>query len=50
MVIIVIQGGNSSLQKVAFAAVIVPEPDKGVVITEQPFQFVRSAAGTAVWI
>jgi hypothetical protein len=50
MVIIVVQGGDGSFQEVFLATVIVFEPDKGVVVTEQLFQFVRSAASATVWI
>jgi hypothetical protein len=50
MVIIIVQGGNGSFQEIFLAAVIVFEPDKSVVITEQLFQFLRSTAGAAVWI
>ena len=50
MVIIVIQGGDGSFQEILLAAVIVFEPDKRVVVTEQLFQFVRSAASAVVWI
>jgi hypothetical protein len=48
MVIIVVQGGDGSFQDVFLAAVIVFEPDKSVVVTEQLFQLVRSATGAVV--
>ena len=50
MVIIIVQGGNGSFQDVFLAAVVIFEPDKSVVITEQLFQFVRSATSAVVWI
>ena len=50
MVIIIVQGGNRSFQKILLASVIVLEADKCVVITEQLFQFIRGAADTAVWV
>ena len=50
MVIIVVQGGDTSFQEVFLAAVVVFEPDKSVIITEQLFQFVRSAASVVVRI
>lgn len=48
MIIVIVQGGNGSFQKIIFASVIVLEADKCVVITEQLFQFIRGTADTAV--
>lgn len=48
MIIIIVQGGNRSFQKILFASVIVLEADKCVVITEQFFQFFRGTADTTV--
>ena len=48
MIIVIVQGSNGGFQKILFAAVIVPEADKCVVITEQFFQFFRGTADTAV--
>ena len=50
MIIIIVQGGNGSFQKILLASVIVLEADKCMVITEQLFQFFRGAADTAVRI
>ena len=48
MVIVVVQYRHRHLFKVIDAAVVVFEPDKSVIVAEQFFQFVRSAASAAV--
>jgi len=50
MVIVVIQYRHRHLFKVIDAAVVVFEPDKGMVIAEQLLQFFRCTAGTHIGI
>ena len=50
MVVVIVKSGGSSFQKVFYAAVVVFELNKGVVIAEQLLQFFRGAFGTAVGI
>lgn len=50
MVVVIVKGGGSSFQKVFFAAVVVFELNKGVVITEQLLQFFWRGSSTAVGV
>ena len=50
VVVVIVKGGGSSFQKVFFAAVVVFELNKGVVITEQLLQFFWRGSSTAVGV